>query len=210
MNRYEGKTVDDAVRAACDDKHVTADKLKYTVIEEKQGMLFGIGSKAVIEAYCPADIRDFIQQYLEKYFSNIGMPVEVITNMDDEGNYSVIINAENNAILIGKNGQTLEAIKTVTNAAANAQFKCRVHMSVDVNGYKEERYEKLRQTVERIAKTVVKTKVSARLGELTSDERKVVHQHLSTMPHVRTESEGDGNNRRLKIIYDKNKNGNVN
>ena len=78
-------------------------------------------------------------------------------------------------------------------------------MSVDVNGYKEERYEKLKQTVERIAKTVVKTKVSARLGDLTSDERKIVHQHRSDMPHVRTESEGEGNNRRLKIIYVENK-----
>jgi spoIIIJ-associated protein len=133
------------------------------------------------------------------------MNVELIVNKLDDNSFNVIVNANNNAILIGKNGQTLEAMKTVLNAAANAQFKCHVHMSVDVNGYKEERYEKLKSTVERIAKTVVKTKVSARLGDLTSDERKIVHQHLSDMPHVRTESEGEGNNRRLKIIYVENK-----
>ena len=56
--------------------------------------------------------------------------------------------------------------------------------------------------VDRIAKTVVKTKVSARLGAMTSEERKVVHQYLSNFPKVRTESEGEGANRRLKIIYD--------
>ena len=129
------------------------------------------------------------------------MPVEVIVNRSENNEFKIIINADNNAILIGKNGQTLEAIKTIVNAAANATFRCHIHLSVDINGYKEERYEKLKQTVERIAKTVVKTKVSARLGDLTSDERKIVHQHLSEMPHVKTESEGEGNNRRLKIIY---------
>ena len=205
MKRYEAKNLDEALKAACEDKHVALEELKYTVLEEKAGGLFGFGSKAIIEAYTMNDIQAFITEYLEQYFSNIGMKVDVIVNREEDNSFKVIINADNNAILIGKNGQTLEAIKTIVNAAANATFRCHVHMTVDVNGYKEERYEKLKQTVERIAKTVVKTKVSARLGDLTSDERKVVHQHLSTMPHVRTESEGDGNNRRLKIIYVENK-----
>ena len=47
-----------------------------------------------------------------------------------------------------------------------------------------------------------KTKVSARLGQMTNDERKVIHQFLSTFSNIKTESEGEGNNRRLKIIYD--------
>ena len=205
MKRYEAKNLDEALKAACEDKHVAIEELKYTVLEEKAGGLFGFGSKAIIEAYTMNDIQAFITEYLEQYFSNIGMKVDVIVNREEDNSFKVIINADNNAILIGKNGQTLEAIKTVVNAAANAQFKCRVYMNVDVNGYKEERYDKLRETVERIARTVAKTKVSARLGDLTSDERKIVHQHLSKMPHIRTESEGDGNNRRLKIIYDKNK-----
>ena len=205
MKKYEAKNLEEALKAAAQDKHVSVEELKYYVLEEKAGGLFGIGSKAIIEAYSVNDIQEFIESYLKQYFDNLGMGVELIVNKLEDNSFNVIINADNNAILIGKNGQTLEAIKTVLNAAANAQFRCHVHMTVDVNGYKEERYEKLKQTVERIAKTVVKTKVSARLGDLTSDERKVVHQHLSTMPHVRTESEGDGNNRRLKIIYVENK-----
>jgi len=205
MKKYEAKNLDEALKAAAADKHVKIEDLKYYVLEEKPGGLFGIGSKAIIEAYTFNDVRDFIESYLKQYFDNIGMNVELIVNKLDDNSFNVIVNANNNAILIGKNGQTLEAMKTVLNAAANAQFKCHVHMSVDVNGYKEERYEKLKSTVERIAKTVVKTHVSARLGDLTNDERKIVHQHLSNMAHIRTESEGDGNNRRLKIIYDRDK-----
>lgn len=205
MNQVEGKTLEEALRNAAEEKKVPVEDLKYYVVEEKLGGLFGLGSKTVIEVYTANDVQAFIEEFLLKYFDNLNMPVEVLVNRDEEGGFKVIINAENNAILIGKNGQTLEAIKTVVNAAANAQFKSHVYMSVDVNGYKEERYEKLKSTVERIAKTVIKTKVSARLGELTSDERKVVHQHLNAMDHIRTESEGEGNSRRLKIIYDENK-----
>ena len=205
MKKYEAKNLDEALKAAAADKRVKIEDLKYYVLEEKPGGLFGIGSKAIIEAYTFNDVRDFIESYLKQYFDNIGMNVELIVNKLDDNSFNVIVNANNNAILIGKNGQTLEAMKTVLNAAANAQFKCHVHMSVDVNGYKEERYEKLKSTVERIAKTVVKTHVSARLGDLTNDERKIVHQHLSNMAHIRTESEGDGYNRRLKIIYDRDK-----
>jgi spoIIIJ-associated protein len=201
MQRFEAKSVDEALKEACRVKGVSLEELKYYVIEEKPGGLFGIGSKGVVEAFTYNDVQQFLEDYVSTYFKNINMPVEVIVNRSEDNEFKIIINAENNAILIGKNGQTLEAIKTIVNAAANATFKCHIHMSVDINGYKEERYEKLRQTVERIAKTVVKTKVSARLGDLTSDERKIVHQHLSEMPHVKTESEGEGNNRRLKIIY---------
>lgn len=205
MIRVEGKNLEDALKNAAELKKVTVEELKYFVIEEKAAGLFGLGGKAVIEVYTMDDIRIFIEEYLQKYLTNLNMDADVIVNRNEDNSFKVIVNAKNNAILIGKNGQTLEAIKNVVNAAANAQFKCHVYMTVDINGYKEERYEKLKATVERIARTVVKTRVSARLGELTSDERKIVHQHLNGMPHIRTESEGDGNDRRLKIIYDENK-----
>ena len=205
MQKYEAKTLDDAIAKAATDKNVSTEEIKYYVVEEKQGGLFGIGNKVVIEAYTWNDVRDFLEDYLKQYFDNINMPVEIIVTQNEDNSFKVVINAENNAILIGKNGQTLEALRTVTNSAANAQFKCRVYMNMDINGYKEEHNEKLKSTVEKIAKTVQKTHVSARLGDLTSEERKIVHQHLSTIPYIRTESEGDGPNRRLKIIYDKNK-----
>ena len=205
MKKYEARNLDDAIRAAANDKHCSAEELKYFVLEEKAGGLFGIGAKAVIEAYCIDDVEQFIDEYLTSYFNNLNMPVDVIINREENNSFKVFVNAENNAILIGKNGQTLDAIKNVLNSAANAQFRSHIYMTLDINGYKEERNEKLKNTVEKIAKTVAKTHVSARLGDLTAEERKIVHQHLNNMPHIRTESEGDGNNRRLKIIYDKDK-----
>ena len=204
MNRYEAKTVDEAIELACADKRIAKEEINYFVIEEKPGGIFGIGAKAIIEAYCNKDIEDFIFEYIRQYFENINMGCEILIESTDEG-FDVKLNAENNAVIIGKAGQTLQAITNVVRAASS-KFKRHVNLLIDVNNYKEERYEKLKAMVGRIAKTVQKTKVSARLGQMTNDERKVIHQFLSTFSNIKTESEGEGNNRRLKIIYDSKKN----
>ncbi|MGI6607706.1 MAG: Jag N-terminal domain-containing protein [Erysipelotrichaceae bacterium] len=201
MNRYEAKTVDEAIEIACADKQVTKEELNYFVIEEKPGGLFGIGAKAVIEAYTGKDIENFIVDYIKQYFENINLGCEIIIEPTDDG-FDVRLNAENNAVIIGKAGQTLQAITNVVKGAASSKFKRHVNLLIDVNNYKEERYEKLKAIVGKIAKTVQKTKVSARLGQMTNDERRIIHQYLSGFSNIRTESEGEGNNRRLKIIYD--------
>ena len=72
---------------------------------------------------------------------------------------------------------------------------------MDVNGYKDDRYAKVKSMAIRIAKTVQRTKVSALLDPMPNDERKIIHQTLSQMKNIRTESEGEGRNRRLRILY---------
>ena len=98
MKKYEAKNLDEALKAAAADKHVKIEDLKYYVLEEKPGGLFGIGSKAIIEAYTFNDVRDFIESYLKQYFDNIGMNVELIVNKLDDNSFNVIVNANNNAI----------------------------------------------------------------------------------------------------------------
>ncbi|MBR2067683.1 MAG: protein jag, partial [Solobacterium sp.] len=107
--------------------------------------------------------------------------------------------------LSGKGGDTLKAINTVVRNAASSEFKKRYEIMIDINGYKEDRYDKVIAMAKRIAKTVVRTKTNATLDPLPSDERKVIHQALSEMPNIRTESVGERSQRRLQIIYDPNK-----
>jgi len=117
-----------------------------------------------------------------------------------------MLDAENNAILIGKAGQTLQAINTVVRGAVNSHFKGKFNVLVDINNYKQDRYEKVKALADRVARSVLRSKTTATLDPLPNDERKVIHQYLSEMPHIKTESVGEGNQRRLKIVYDKNKN----
>lgn len=204
MKRYTGKTLDEVVAQASKELGIDAEALRYTKTDEKAGFL-GMGSSVTIEVTGPEDIVDFIQNYLETYFRNIDLDVNVIVKAEEDG-FSVMLDAENNAILIGKAGQTLQSINTVVKSAVNSTFKGRFNILVDINGYKQERYEKVKALADRIARSVLRSKTAATLDPLPNDERKVIHQYLSEMPHIRTESVGEGNQRRLKIVYDKNKN----
>lgn len=203
MERYSGKNLNDALANAAAAKGCSVDELTYTTLEEKAG-LFGFGSKVEIEAYCDNDIRDFIVDYLEKYFKGINMEVAIDCFKEDYY-FKIRLDADNNAILIGKNGQTLTDINTVVKAAASGMFKKRVMTVTDINGYKEDKYVKERAAALRVAKTVQKTKVKATLDPMPNDERKVIHSYLSNIPYIRTESEGDGKNRHITIVYDENK-----
>jgi spoIIIJ-associated protein len=94
----------------------------------------------------------------------------------------------------------------VVRGAVNSYFKRRFQVLVDINNYKNDRYDKVKAMATRIARTVQRTKISAVLDPMPNDERKVIHQMLSEMKNIRTESEGDGSHRRLRILFDKNKN----
>lgn len=204
MKQYTGKTLDDVLNiitssTGCEIKDVT-----YEVISEEKH-LFGIGNSVTVEAYTPNDIKEFIFDYLGAYFTelNQGVSIEIIIEKQaDETNlYRVVLDAENNAIIIGKNGQTLRAISNVLKAAVNATFKKRINVIIDVNHYKEDRYRKVKAIANRVAKEVAKSHVDAELDPMPNDERKVIHQYLQDFKYVETCSIGEGNKRHLVIKY---------
>lgn len=200
MKKYTAKTLEELLNHAAKDKGVDTSELTYNVTEEKKGIL-GIGTSITAEVYCMNDVKEFVFNYLGEFFTELNQEIEIEILQQTEG-FKVMLNAENNAILIGKNGQTLQAINTVVKSAVNSTFKKRFHILVDINNYKIDRYAKVKSIARRVAKTVQKTKVTAVLDPMPNDERKVIHQYLGEMPNIRTESEGEGHARHLKIIYD--------
>lgn len=103
--------------------------------------------------------------------------------------------------MIGKAGKSLQAFNRLVKAAVSAAFKKRIGLLIDVNGYKEERYEKICKMAVRIAKDVRRTKVDAVLDPMPADERKAIHNALAGMNDISTKSEGEGEGRRLHILY---------
>lgn len=196
---YAGKNLDDLLKSVAAEKGVAVEELTYTVKEEKAGFL-GIGGKVEAEVYCSKDIEAFLKAYLERFFENIEMQAEVTVENDD-GFYRIQINAENNAVLIGKNGTALQSLNTIVKAAASSEFRKRVGVLIDINGYKQEKYHKVCALAIRVAKDVRRTKTDAILDPMPADERKAIHNHLADMDCITTESEGEGNHRRLKIMY---------
>ena len=150
--KFTGKTLDEALVAACNAKGCTKEELHYEVTEEKSGFL-GIGKTIEIEAYCPKDIEDFIKSYIQTYFDNAELDGTVEIE-NDHGFYRITVNTKNNAIMIGKAGKSLQAFNRLVKAAVSAAFKKRIGLLIDVNGYKEERYEKICKMAVRVAKDV--------------------------------------------------------
>lgn len=199
FKRYTEKTLEEALKSAARDKGVSVEDLHYNVLEEKSGFL-GVGRSVEIEAYCEKDVENFIVSYIQQYFDNAQLDGQVDIE-NDNGFYRITVNTSNNAILIGKAGKTLQAFNRLVKAAASAEFKKRVGLLIDVNGYKEDRYEKITKMAIRVAKDVRRTKIDATLDPMPADERKAIHNALANMEDITTQSTGEGATRRLQILY---------
>lgn len=199
MKTYTGKTLEDLLKTVADEKQVPVEELTYFVTEEKSGFL-GFGSSVSAQIYAKDDAAEFIEDYLIKFFENLNMPASIQVSMD-ENRFVVDLDAENNAILIGKNGQSLQGLNYVLRAAVNAEFKHRFNTLIDINNYKQDRYNKVRSMAKRIAKGVLRSKIDAKLDPMPNDERKVIHQELANFKNIKTESIGEGRNRQLVIKY---------
>ena len=199
FKRYTEKTLEEALKSAARDKGVSVEELHYNVLEEKSGFL-GVGRSVEIEAYCEKDVENFIVSYIQQYFDNAQLDGQVDIE-NDNGFYRITVNTSNNAILIGKAGKTLQAFNRLVKAAASAEFKKRVGLLIDVNGYKEDRYEKITKMALRVAKDVRRTKIDATLDPMPADERKAIHNALANMEDITTQSTGEGATRRLQILY---------
>lgn len=207
MKTYTGRTLEEVLNGIASEQECRVQDITYNVVDEEKGGIFGIHKSVTVEAFTSKDVKEFIFEYLGAYFTelNQGVSIEIIVEHNKEREnellYRVVLDAENNAIIIGKNGQTLRAISTVLKAAVNATFKKRINVLVDVNHYKEDRYKKVKAIARREALNVAKTHIDVELSPMPNDERKVIHQYLQDFKNVSTISIGEGPKRHLCIKY---------
>lgn len=197
MKNYEAKTLEDAINNACQDLGVTPDQLTYNVIEEKKGLF---SKKVVIECFTENMVEEFIENYLRTILTDLGYDVEMAIFKQDDRIY-VNLDTDHNSILIGKNGVILRTFNFITKNAVSTVFKEKIELSLDINGYKENRYKKVTALAKRFGKQVQRTHVDVALDPLPADERKVIHQVIADMDHLSTKSQGEGRNRFITIHY---------
>ena len=197
FRRFTAKTVQDAVNLACQELNVTVDDLNYEVISETKTFFT---KRAEIECYTIAMVQEYIEGYVRRFISEMGFEVETVSYLQD-GRIYCNINTSNNSILIGKAGVILRAINFIVKNAVSTTYKKRIELSVDINGYKEERYKKVASMARKLGKQVLRTKADIKLDPMPADERKVMHQELAKLDHVKTQSYGEGKNRHMVISY---------
>lgn len=110
-----------------------------------------------------------------------------------------VLYSDNNALLIGKNGKTLEAITIITRQMLLKELNQTFHFMIDVEEYKLKKQNDLERLAKRTAREVATTKIEAKLDPMNSYERRLVHNALTNHKNVYTESMGEEPNRYVVI-----------
>ena len=191
--KYIGATKEEALENAAQDQGVPVNELVYEVIGENEACV-------QIEVYEIVDIIEYAQTYLKEAIESIGIDCRVTPSLKDDIIH-LKVDSSHNSILIGKNGKTLQSLNELTGIAVSNHFKKRYRILLDINGYRNDKYDRLCKMARRIGHEVQKTKTNVTLDPMPADERRVIHNTLTNMPNIKTESTGFGKQRQIQVIY---------
>ena len=197
MRKYTAKTLEECLKEAAADLQVEEKDIKYVIEEEKKGLFV---KKVTIAVEETSDVIEFIEEYIKDICRNLGMDCSVKTFYRDDV-IKVLLETNKNSVLIGKNGACLQSLNELTKLAVSSNFSKKYKILLDVGGYKDKKYFKVISIAKRCAKEVLKTHIDVKLDPMTTDERKKIHNALSTWKNIKTESVGDGKLRAIVIKY---------
>ena len=146
-------------------------------------------------------IREFLGGLMEHL--NVNAAPEI--NVTAEGNYKVVLQGEGLGAIIGRRGETLDAIQQLTNYAVNHGQSKRVRIHIDAENYRAKREESLQRLAVKVAGKVVKYRKNVTLEAMNAYERHVIHTALQDYVGVTTYSTGTEPNRRTVVAYDPSK-----
>lgn len=146
-----------------------------------------------------AAIRAFLSGLLER----MGVKAELEFSRRENGGINVNLSGSNMGVIIGRRGETLDAIQHLTNYAVNKGNDKRMHISIDAEAYRSKREESLTKLAEKMAEKAIKYKRSMALEPMNSYERHIIHTALQDYEGVTTSSTGTEPNRRVVVSYDR-------
>ena len=205
------KSQEEAIQKAIEQLNVDKEDIediKVEVIDEpSKGFLGFIGAKdglykiTLIEKQIEIKEIDIAKEFIETMLHNAKVNADVIATQEDNL-IKINIKGKEATCLIGRRGETLDAVQFLTGLALNKINKdshCRV--LVDIENYREKREQSLIRYANKVAREVAKTKKTKKLDYMNPYERRIVHSALQNDKYVITYSEGTDPYRRLVIEY---------
>ena len=197
------KTMEEALASALEELGVSEDRVTVEILEEPSKGLFGfIGGKParILVNVRPLDALTVGKQFLSDLFQSMHIAVELeVAVSEEEGPVSINLRGEDLGILIGKHGQTLDALQYLTNLAANRDAEEKIKFVIDVEEYRRRRAETLTRLAQRLASKVKRMGEPVVLEPMTPHERKIIHMALQDDRRISTYSEGEEPNRKVVI-----------
>ncbi|MDP4125550.1 MAG: RNA-binding cell elongation regulator Jag/EloR [Bacillota bacterium] len=196
-----GKTVEEAITAGVLELAVDRNQVTIEVLEEpaKKG-LFGLFGKSLakVRVSYENDIGVLATDFIHKVCQAMKINADTQVSKDGE-RWHINITGPELGILIGRRGDTLDALQYLTNLAVAKRLSERVRIIVDVEGYRLRREETLVRLAKRLSEKVKRTGTKIVLEPMNPHERRIIHTTLQDETRISTFSEGDDPNRRVVI-----------
>ncbi len=155
---------------------------------------------------CRDEKSEQIRAFLKGLLEHMDSAAEIKIYESEKSRYKVYLEGEKLGALIGRRGETLDAIQQLTNYSINrGSEKNRVRVQVDAENYREKREQSLERLAEKVAGKVTKYRRNVTLEPMNAYERHVIHTALQDTPGVTTFSIGTEPNRRVVVSYDRTK-----
>ncbi|ECJ9436992.1 protein jag [Listeria innocua] len=186
----QGSNVEEAIQNALATLETTRDKVEVEVLDEGKKGIFGIGSRLAMVKVIEKE--DGIQVAID-YLLDVATKMDAVITIDVEEvgkDVKLQIKGESLGMLIGKHGQTLNALQYLTQLIANKTTSQYKNIIVNVGDYRERRHETLVLLANKMADKALKTKRAVHLEPMPSFERKIIHAILSENEQIETHSEG--------------------
>ena len=206
------KTVEEAIQKALEKLGASRDEVEVNVVKEGKHGILGVGAeeatvKVSLLAGMPEEsqISETAKDILEKLLDGMGVTASVESRVQPSGEgeptnpITLDVSGEDLGILIGRRGQTLASLQHIVRLILAHQLKARVPIVIDVEGYKQRRYEALQSLAHRMAEQVKIRGTSFALEPMPAYERRIIHLALADDPDVTTESAGEGESRKVVI-----------
>ena len=195
-----GKTVEEAIEAGLKELGLTKNEVEIEVLEEPSKGLFGLlGAKSakvkITENIVPGKKAVSL---LEDIFKIMDLEVKIDTEEKD-GYIKINLTGPDLGILIGRRGDTLDAIQYYINLAANKNQEKRIRFVIDVEGYRQRREDTLHTLAQRLADKAKRKGRDVVLEPMSPYERRIIHTALQNNRDVFTYSEGEEPYRKIVI-----------
>lgn len=207
---FSGKTVEEAIQRALEQLGVSREEAEVTVVKEGKAGILGLGSEPAVvrvtplKLITPGDATEVAKNVLEKLLGLMGVEGSVTPQAEAVGggapSVTLNITGDDLGILIGRRGQTLSSLQYLVRLIVSHQTESRESIVIDIEGYKQRRYQALEDFARQMAEQVKARGKPYAFEPMSSFERRIIHITLAGHPEVTTESVGEGEARKVVIL----------
>lgn len=198
-----GKTIDEAIDAALAELGRSREDVTIEIVKMPSKGIFGIGAKeAVVRVSAEDSATAYAIEFLSNIFKKFELNVE-IRAIEGEEFITLDLIGKDLGILIGRRGETLDALQYLTNLTVSRHFEDRNKFILDVEGYRSKREETLERLAKKLAERVKESGKNMSLEPMSPYERRIIHTVLQSDEQVRTFSEGEEPYRKVVIAKKK-------